>query len=80
MKSCFLMGSSMLSLSAKWAEVLVSQPESGMGYQIAKIRTKDGREFSEVVIIGGVISSVMGVGTIPFKEDDIESITVTGKG
>jgi hypothetical protein len=69
----------MFSLSAKWAEVLASQPETGMGYQVAEVRTKDGRTFSNVVIIGGIVSSVGGILEIPFSEEEIDRITVTGK-
>ena len=31
----------MLALSNKWAPILVSQPETGMSYQIASVSLKD---------------------------------------
>jgi hypothetical protein len=47
-----------------------------MGYQVATVRTKDGRTFGDVHIIGGTIASVHGLSDIPFREEDIESISV----
>ena len=46
----------MLVLSDRWAEVLTSQPETGMGYQIVWIRLKDGRRIDNVTVVGGIIS------------------------
>jgi hypothetical protein len=67
----------MIVLSSKWAEVLASQPETGMGYQVARVRTRDGRTFARVVIIGGIISSVQDCRDVPFSEEDIDEIVVT---
>jgi len=35
----------MIKLSAKWAEELVSSPETGMGYQVAAVVLKNGIRF-----------------------------------
>ncbi|MGD0800977.1 MAG: hypothetical protein ABR906_06660 [Terracidiphilus sp.] len=67
----------MIHLSANWAKDLVSQPETGMGYQIATVFLKDGRQFDKVAIIGGTVASVDGNSYIPFAEPDIEKIVVT---
>ena len=67
----------MISLSAKWVPVLLSQPETGMSYQIASVFLRDGRRFDRVVIVQGVIGEVDGKKEIPFKEEDIEDIRVT---
>jgi hypothetical protein len=67
----------MLELSNKWATVLASQRETGMGYQVVTIRLKDGRQFAGVTVVGGVINRVAGAETIPFAEGDIEHILVT---
>jgi len=48
-----------------------------MGYQVVTVRTKDGRNFTRVVIVGGVVSSVQGSHDIPFFEEDINEIVVT---
>ena len=67
----------MLELSEKWATVLASQRETGMGYQVVTIRLKDGRQFAGVTVVGGVINGVAGSEAIPFAEGDIEDIVVT---
>ena len=67
----------MIHLSAKWAKDLVSQPESGMGYQIVTVILRDGRYFEKVSIVGGTIARVDGYSDIPFEEPDIEKIVVT---
>jgi hypothetical protein len=69
----------MITLSFKWAKDLVSQPETGMGYQVASVYLKDGRQVQRVMIIGGTIADVNGDPNIPFAEDDIERIVVTGR-
>jgi hypothetical protein len=66
----------MLALSDKWALTLLSQPESGLGYQIATVILKDGRKFSKAVIDGGYITKVGDDTRIPFADSDIESIVV----
>jgi hypothetical protein len=67
----------MITLSATWAKVLTSQPETGMGYQIASVHLKDGRRFEKAMIVGGQITSIKGDPSIPFSESDIEQIVVT---
>jgi hypothetical protein len=67
----------MIKLSERWAKQLTSQPETGMGYQVATVFLKDGRHFDQVMIVGGVITSVKKDPTIPFVEDDIDRIVVT---
>ncbi|MGD0546445.1 MAG: hypothetical protein ABR991_01290 [Terracidiphilus sp.] len=67
----------MVHLSDKWAKNLVSQPETGMGYQIVTVYLKDGRHFEKVTIVGGTLASVHGHSKVPFEEPDIEKIVVT---
>jgi hypothetical protein len=67
---------SMLALSNKWAPILASQPETGMGYQIASVFLIDGRKFDHVTIIGGCITKIGSSTDIPFKETEIERIVV----
>ena len=66
----------MLRLSDKWAPILSAQPETGMGYQIASVSLKDGRQFSGVLIVGGIVTKVGDDDDIPFKDDDIRGIIV----
>jgi len=67
----------MLSLSNKWAPVLVAQPETGMSYQIASVVLRDGRRFDHTMIVGGIITEIAGSTEIPFTEDEIVEIRVT---
>jgi hypothetical protein len=67
----------MLQLSDKWATVLASARETGMGYQVVTIRLKDGRRFDGVTVVGGVISRVGRDESVPFAEEDIDDIVVT---
>ncbi len=66
----------MLALSNKWAPILVSQPETGMGYQVASVFLIDGRRFDRVSIVGGFIVKIGDSTNIPFKEAEIENIVV----
>jgi hypothetical protein len=66
----------MLPLSNKWAPILISQPETGMGYQIASVFLMDGRRFDRVEIVGGFITKIGESKEIPFKEAEIERIVV----
>ena len=67
----------MIHLGDQWARDLISQPESGMGYQIVTVLLRDGRRFEKVAIVGGTIASVDGYSDVPFDESDIEKILVT---
>lgn len=67
----------MIILSDSWGPKLVAQGESGMGYQIASILLKDGRQFDRVVIVGRNITQIKDVEGIPFTEKEIEKIIVT---
>jgi hypothetical protein len=67
----------MLALSNKWAPILVAQPETGMGYQIASIYLMDGRTFDHVTIVGGFVTRVGDSTHVPFEDAEIERIVVT---
>ncbi len=66
----------MLHLSDKWGPILVSQPESGMGYWITSVFLRDGRRIDNVTIVGGIVTEVDGKPEIPFTEEDIVDIRV----
>jgi hypothetical protein len=67
----------MLALSQKWAKVLASQPETGMGYQVCQIQLTDGRKFEQVTIVGGRVTAIGNSPVIPFSESEIQTIAVT---
>ena len=66
-----------LQLPEKWAPRLISQPETGMGYQTASVTLRDGSIIEDVLIVGGTITEVRGHDSIPFSAEDISDITVT---
>jgi hypothetical protein len=66
----------MSALSNKWAPILLSQPETGMGYQVASIFLMDGRRFDRVTIVGGYITKVGDSADVPFDEREIERVVV----
>ena len=66
----------MLALSKKWVPILQSQPETGMGYQIASVFLMDGRRFDHVAIVDGYITKVGTSSAIPLNEAEIERIVV----
>ena len=67
----------MLALSDRWAPILVAQPETGMGYQIATVLLRDGTLIDRVMIVGGIVTEVAGNKDIPFAEDELVEIRVT---
>jgi len=67
----------MLELSEKWVNKLLSQPESGMDYQIVSVFLRDGRRIDKVTILGSkLIGEVDGESEIPFTVDEIIDIKV----
>lgn len=68
----------MLKLTEKrFADYLRNQPETGMGYWVVTMHLKDGREFPQVVVNGGVITRVRHHKKIPFVEKEIDRLEVT---
>lgn len=67
----------MLALSNKWAPILVSQPKTGMGCQIASVSLRGGRTFEQLVIVGRYIKRIGENKYVPFGEEDIETIPVS---
>ncbi len=64
-------------LPTVWDEYLRSQPETGMGYWVTRIKLRDGREFPRVAIVDGHVAEVFGYAQIPFDAGDIVELTVT---
>ena len=67
----------MISLSARWAEFFRSQPETGMGYHVVSVILRDGRCFEQAIVAGGRLTTIRGLGVIPFSEADIDHFVVT---
>jgi hypothetical protein len=66
-----------LRLSERWREFLLSQPETGMGYQIVSVVLRNGRRYDCVVVVDGCIAEIRGDQEIPFGVGDIEEMIVT---
>ncbi len=67
----------MIWLSTKWAKMLASKPETGMGYQVVTVILKDGNRFDQVAVVEGRIAQIRGRKDIPFTEDEIAEIVLT---
>ena len=61
----------------RFSDFFHHEPETGMGYWVATVFLRDGREFRQVVIDSGYVNRVRGYKDIPFKESDIERFVVT---
>jgi len=65
-------------LPEHWSKYLVSQLESGMGYQIARVTLDTGEVFDDVVILNSTkIAKVRGRIGVPFDLKAISTIEVT---
>ena len=60
-------------------EQLKKSPETGIGYQVASVKLNDGRIFDQVIASEGCIIEVRGYSEIPFKPEDVQSVTVNHK-
>ena len=67
-----------MQLPQKFIKKLISQPETGMGYQIATIILSNGKQYHQVVILEShQIVYVKGYNSIPFSNNDIVEIILT---
>ena len=67
-------------LPQKFINELISQPETGMGYQIATIVLNDAKQYHQAVILEShLLTNIKGLENIPFSSDDIFQIILTHK-
>lgn len=59
------------------AASLRSQPETGMGYWVVRVKLRDGREYPRVAIVEGQVVEVFGHDDIPFDPADVVELSVT---
>ena len=65
-------------LPERWSKFLVTQPETGMDYQIVAVTLRDGRFIDDVVVVGGsAVGEVRGHTQIPFDPAEITDIELT---
>jgi hypothetical protein len=66
------------SLLERWSKFLLTQPETGMDYQVVAVTLRDGRVIEDVTIVHhSLIGEVRGHADIPFDPADITHIEVT---
>lgn len=70
-------GTPSVPLGERWAAVLLKEPETGMGYQVATITLHDGRWFDDVTIVDGAATGLPPQVAEWLTDSDIASITVT---
>jgi hypothetical protein len=66
-----------IKLSKRWCQQLISQPETGMGYQVTSVTLQDGRRYDHVLVDSGYITRIKDLAGIPFAEAEIVEIVVT---
>jgi hypothetical protein len=63
-----------IRLPTKWTQYLLSQPESGMGYQRVALRLRDGRTIADVLIFNAEQVEVKE--NVELRPEEIVEITV----
>ncbi|MBN2559740.1 MAG: hypothetical protein JXQ75_02255 [Phycisphaerae bacterium] len=59
-------------------QLLLSEGETGMGYQVGDVTLRNGEVIKDVVFIqSGLIASVGGSEEIPFEPEEIASVHLT---
>ena len=67
-----------IRLPEHWSKFLLSQPETGMDYQVVAITLRDGRVIPDVAIVHhSIVCEVRGHSDIAFHPADITHIEVT---
>ena len=61
------------------AAKLKCQKETGIGYQVVSVDLKDHRNFDQVVVSEGCIIAVRGYTEVPFRFDEVATVTVNHK-
>jgi hypothetical protein len=61
------------------AAELKCQKETGLGYQVVSVRLKDHRTFDQVVVSEGCIIAVKDFAEVPFRFDEVATVTVNHK-
>ena len=66
------------SLPEHWSKFLLTQPETGMDYQVVAVTLRDGRRIEDVAIVHhSLIGEIRGHADIPFDAADITHIEIT---
>lgn len=63
-----------LQLPSRWTSYLLSQPESGMGYQRVALRLRDGRTIADVLVFNAEQAEIKE--SVELRPEEIVEITV----
>ena len=66
----------LVPIPTSFVDQLKKAEETGVGYQVVKVKLKDGRFFDQVAASDGHIIEVRGFRDIPFAPDDVQSVIV----
>ena len=66
-----------MRLADRWSTFLLTQPETGMGYQVVRLTLRDGRQFDGVTVVDGIASGLPPAVEAGLADDDIVEIVVT---
>ena len=65
-----------LILSSRWSDMLLTLPESGMGYQRVNVRLKSGKLISDLIVENAEKLNIPE-GIELFNEEDITNIEIS---
>jgi hypothetical protein len=66
-----------MRLANRWSSVLLSEAETGMGYQVVRLTLRDGRRFDGITIVDGIVTDLPPSVADGLTDDDIVEIVVT---
>ena len=69
----------LLPLPAESLNSLKNEKLTGPGYQVVAVHLKDGRRFDQVIASEGCIIAVRGYSELPFRTEEVSSVTVNHK-
>ena len=70
---------SLVPIPSGFVDHLKRAGETGIGYQVVSVELRDGRTFDQVVASEGCVIEVRGFNEIPFKPEDVTSVSVNHK-
>jgi hypothetical protein len=66
------------TLPEQWSKFLLTQPETGIDYQVVAVTLRDGQVVPDVAIAHhSIVTEVRGYAGIPFDSSDITQIQLT---
>lgn len=69
----------LVPIPSGFVEHLKRAGETGIGYQVVSVELRDGRKFDQVVTSEAHVIEVRGFEEIPFRPDEVASVSVNHK-